>query len=175
LTAEPDASTARASSREQDVTREASLSILLDRLAGLAGAEPPATTKAIEAVERRLGIRLSAEFREAYLRLNGTVDGTPVENGWFELWALERWYSVEQYVRDLPDWSRSEFADISRAIVFADYSIESWHYAALFSFEASTATTPIYLLHARPSLAANSLNEFLAAALVDGPEIYPPV
>lgn len=155
------------------MTNEQSLSVLLDRLASVAPVRPPATVEAIGAVERRLGIRVSSEFRAAYLRLDGTTDGTPPENGWFELWPLSRWKTVEEYVRDWPE-GREGFKDIGGAIVFADYSIECWHYAAQFSPDCMMPTAPIYLLHLRPYLIANSLERFLAAALVDGPEIYPP-
>jgi hypothetical protein len=103
-----------------------------------------------------------------------TADGTPLENGWFELWSLTRWYTVDEYVRDWPATDRNKFRDIGAAIVFADYSIESWHYAVHFSPDSTMPTAPIYLLHLQPYLVAKSLRGFLAAALVDGPEIYPP-
>ena len=156
------------------MTTEPSLSVLLDRLASLVAVNPPATEEAIDDVERRLRIRMTSDFREVYLRLNGTADGTPLENGWFELWSLTRWYTVDEYVRDWPAADRDRFKDIGAAIVFADYSIESWHYAVHFSPDSTMPTAPIYLLHLQPYFVAKSLGGFLAAALVDGPEIYPP-
>ena len=156
------------------MTTEQNLSLLLERLALVAPVRRPATEEAIRAVERRLGIRLSSEFRNTYLRLDGTADGTPPENGWFELWPLARWYTVEQYVQDWSEPERGRFKDLGAAIVFADYSIESWHYAVDFSADSSKPTAPIYLLHLQPYLVSESLEGFLAAALVDGPEIYPP-
>src|SRR5262245_46700820 len=99
------------------MTTDPSLSVLLDRLASVVAVNPPATEEAIDAVERRLRIRMTSEFREVYLRLNGTADGTPLENGWFELWALTRWYTVDEYIRDWPAADRNKFKDIGAAIV----------------------------------------------------------
>jgi SMI1/KNR4 family protein SUKH-1 len=111
---------------------EPNLSALLERLSAVVQVRPPATDKAIEAAERRLGIRVSSDFRAVYERLDGTADSTPYENGWFELWSLSKWYTVAEYVKD---WSegRKEFEPLEGAVLFADYSIESWHYAAHFS------------------------------------------
>ena len=156
------------------MTTEPSLPVLLDRLASLVTVNPAATDQAIDAVERRLRIRMTSDFREVYLRLNGTADGTPLENGWFQLWSLARWYSVDEYVQHWPAADRNKFKDIGAAIVFADYSIESWHYAVHFSRDSTMSTSPIYLLHLQPYFVATSLRGFLAAALVDGSEVYPP-
>jgi SMI1 / KNR4 family (SUKH-1) len=153
---------------------EPSLRDLLGKLSELAPARPPASQAEIDSSERRLGIRLSADFACAYATLNGTIEPTPVENGWIELWPLMRWFTVEEYVRDWPEPERKGFAALSSAIVFADYSIESWHYAAHFSATSVQPAASIYLLHLQPHLVADSLQGFLAAALVDDPAIYPP-
>jgi len=116
---------------------------------------------------------VSSDFYDAYSRLNGTVEPTPLDNGWFELWPLSRWSTVAEYVQDWPE-GQIAFKDITSAIVFADYSLESWHYAAHFSAGSRMRSSPIYLLHLRPHLVADSLRAFLASALVDGAEIYPP-
>src|SRR6185436_15429882 len=94
---------------------EQSLSVLLDRLVSLVPIRRPATEEAISAVERRLGIHVSADFREAYLRFDGTADGTPPENGWLELWSLARWHTVEEYVQDWPKADQDRFRDIGAA------------------------------------------------------------
>ena len=75
------------------MTTNASLSQLLDRLAAVVSVRSPASDEAIATVERRLSIRLSSDFRAVYTRLNGTNDAAPLENGWFELWPVERWNS----------------------------------------------------------------------------------
>jgi hypothetical protein len=127
----------------------------------------------LETAERRLGIRISDDFAFVYRRLNGTTEPTPPDNGWIQLWRVEQWYTVEEYVRDWSEPDRGSFRQIFSAIVFADYSLDSWHYAASFSTAAREQSAPIYLLHLKPFLVAESLGAFLAAALIDSPEIYP--
>jgi hypothetical protein len=158
----------------QETNAEQSLPAVVAKLASIVDLRPPATDETIAAVERRFGVRLSSDFREVYGRLDGTADGTPPENGWIELWSMARWYTVEEYVQEWPLENRAKFKDIAAAVVFADYSIESWHYAAVFSSEVLRPTASIYLLHRQPYLVSESLNGFLEAALVDGPAIYPP-
>ena len=154
------------------MTRQ-SLSDLLERLATLVPVRKPAPQAEIHAVEQRLGIRISDDFAFVYERLNGTTEPTLPENGWFQLWRLDQWYTVEEYVRDWPERDRQAFRQISSAVVFADYSLESYHFAARFSGTSREQASPIFALTIKPYLVTESLGAFLASALVDGAEMYP--
>lgn len=150
------------------------LEALVARLITLAPANGRTSAAEIDEHERRLGVRLSDDFRFVFERLNGTWDATDLDHGWLQLWSLRRWETVDHHVRSWPDATRGPFREIASALVFADYSLESWHYAAVFSTASRRPTSAIYLLHLQPYRIAASLGEFLEAALVDGPLIHPP-
>lgn len=152
----------------------ANLEALVARLITLAPANGPTSAAEIDSHERRLGFRLSDDFRFVFERLNGTWNATDFDHGWLQLWSLRRWETVDHYVRSWPNASREAFHEIGSALVFADSSLESWHFAAAFSTASRQPTSTIYLLHLQPHRIAASLGEFLEAALVDGPLIYPP-
>jgi hypothetical protein len=62
-------------------------------LVPLVGLGAPAAVS-IATAEQRLGFQLPRDLAEFYLRANGTISHTPVENGWTRLWMAEEWKPV---------------------------------------------------------------------------------
>jgi cell wall assembly regulator SMI1 len=116
--------------------------------------------------ERRLGVTLPNDVRELVAAFDGSDEATPVENGWVTFWSLAAWRKVST----VPELSDSPLTD---AIAFADYSLESWHYA--LDVGPDSTRSDVYLISGlpeQPPLVAPSLSDFLQAIIDDGEALY---
>jgi hypothetical protein len=127
--------------------------------------QPPASQKALLKAERRFG-PIPHELRDFYARANGTVEATPVKNGWTRLWSMNEWCSVSSL------GCGPVYDDVQNAIVVADYSLESWWYAVDIGpvFGGS-----VYIVDGgRPTrVVARSFGAFVSMVVQDDQDIYP--
>jgi len=142
--------------------RQMNIDDTLAAIAKVVGLAPAARPADLASAERRLGCQLPAQLRAFYLRANGTLDATPVENGWTRLWSAAEWRNVSTLSLG------SVYSSVSDAIVVADYSLESWWYAlgldeAVYIVDGLRPARPV----------AGSFLEFVALLLNDRKEIYP--
>ena len=114
---------------------------------------PPADPASLADLETRLRVRLPSDVRAFYSRMDGT-DMLDADHSWITLWPLDRWKRVDQeapqYADDAP----------SGAIVFADYSLWCWAYAA--EFEPASERTIVHIIGAGAGAPiAETFTEFL--------------
>ena len=114
---------------------------------------PPADSAALTDLESRLHVKLPSDVRAFYSRMDGT-DMLEADHGWITLWPLERWTRLDdeapQYAKDAP----------RGAIVFADYSLWCWAYAA--QFEPVSERTTVHIIGAGAGAPiAETFTEFL--------------
>jgi hypothetical protein len=86
----------------------------------------PADPVALADFEFRWGLKLPADVRAFYSRMDGT-DMMGADHGLITLWPLDRWNHLDHY--EAPQYPTAVPGD---AIVFADHSLWCWAYTAQF-------------------------------------------
>ena len=124
---------------------------------------PPASMDDLSSAAIRLGYSIPPELAAFYLRANGTMDATPVENGWTSLWMVSKWKPV----RELP-LETQDYTECNEAIVVADYSLDSWWYAV-------DRRGAVYIVDgALPArVVAATFTAFIMMLIEDDARIYP--
>lgn len=121
---------------------------------------PAATSDDLIAAETRLERTIPSELKELLRVMDGCEGTTPGDQSWTAFWPVRRW-------RPVAEWGSTN--RFSHAIIFADYSLESWWYA----FEPMSAgRVRIVKINGPDCVVAESLVEFLDAVLRDDPKIY---
>ncbi len=124
----------------------------------------PADAMALSVVEDRFNLKLPADVRAFYSRVDGTdmMDGS---HGLITLWPLERWAYLDD---EAPECAKRVPGD---AIVFADHSLWCWAYAA--QFERGSERTTVHIVGAASDgPIAETFTEFLELILADSPRLY---
>lgn len=126
------------------------------------GLERPkrATADDIQAYEQRNGVRLPADLREYFQRLNG-IDSAP---GFFRFFPLARLIPLKSQSHPALN---AEFY-----YTFADYMAGTWYYA-IYLGEDSFLQNRVILpdLPGQPAL-ASSFSDFVELYLADSPKLY---
>ncbi len=115
-------------------------------------------------LESRFRVRLPADVRAFYSRMDGT-DMLDANHGLITLWPLERWTRLgeeaPQYAKDAP----------SDAIVFADYSLWCWAYAA--EFDPASERTIVHIVGAGAGAPiAETFTEFLELVVTNSRRLH---
>jgi hypothetical protein len=113
----------------------------------------PADPAALTDVESRFRVRLPSDVRAFYSRMDGT-DMLDANHGLITLWPLDRWTRLDQ---EAPQYAESASP---AAIVFADYSLWCWAYAAEFEPAGERTTVRIVGAGAGAPI-AETFREFL--------------
>ncbi len=119
-----------------------------------------ATGEEVDAFEQRNGVKLPADLREYFQRLNG-ID---MDAGLFRFWPLARLISLK-----LPP---SVLGEADRYFLFADYMVGTWYYAIYLGddpFLQNRVILPDFPSH--PVIAPN-FSEFVELYLTDSPRLY---
>lgn len=125
---------------------------------------PPAGPAALAAVESRFRLRLPSDVRAFYSTMDGT-DMLDADHGLITLWPLDRWTTLEQ---EAPEHARDAPVD---AIVFADYSLWGWAYAA--EFEPGSQRMTVHVVGRGPGAPiAGTFTEFLELIVTDDRRLY---
>jgi hypothetical protein len=120
----------------------------------------PATAQEIEQFEVEYDIRLPADVREYFLKINGVY----ISGGFISLYPLHEWKRVIEY--PLPDQVLLE--DIAPYFVFGNYDISVWHWLILLSPIVSVET-PIMVRYQHTTNIAATFTEFLRLYRIEDP------
>lgn len=114
----------------------------------------------ILAYEQRTGVRLPADMREYFQRLNG-IDSAP---GFFRFFPLAKLIPLKS--QSYPTFN------VDRYCIFADYMAGTWYYA-IYLGEDSFLQNRVILpdLPSQPVL-AHSFSDFVELYLADSPRLY---
>lgn len=125
---------------------------------------PPADPAAFADLEFRFDLKLPADVRAFYSRMDGT-DMLDADHGLITLWPLDRWNRLD---REDPQHAKAGLAD---AIVFADYSIWCWAYAA--QFEPGSERMTVHIIGGGAGVPiAETFTEFLELIVTDSKRLY---
>src|SRR5688500_13455485 len=132
------------------------------------GIEPAggASAKAIQDFEARYGVRLPADLRAYFARLNGTGEDTP-DSDMMAFWPLERVRSVAEELAE-----QGPVAPAAQGLYcFADFSLWSNAYAVRLSGD-TTVSNEVVAVYSGVDLilAAPSFEAFLSGYLSAKPE-----
>jgi hypothetical protein len=124
----------------------------------------PANPTAFTDLESRLHVKLPSDVRAFYSRMDGT-DLLDAEHGLITLWPLDRWTRLDQeaaqYAKDAP----------AGAIVFADYSLWCWAYAA--EFEPGSERTIVHIVGGAGGVPiAETFTEFLELVVTNSQRLF---
>ena len=111
---------------------------------------------------------LPADARALVSVFDGSVDSTPVANGWVTFWPMSAW----QRAGDIDDLEVAD--DLRDVILFADHSLDSWWYA--LRIDPQFSQSRVYCVTGVPKrdcLVAATLSDFLQAIIDDGNTLYP--
>src|SRR5580765_4717058 len=124
----------------------------------------PAGPVALADLEFRFRLKLPADVRAFYSRMDGT-DMLDADHGLITLWPLDRWNRLDQ---EVPKYAKAVLAD---AIVFADYSLWCWAYAA--QFEPGSERMTVHIIGGSASgPIAETFTEFLELIVNDSKRLY---
>ena len=118
------------------------------------------TNDDIQAFETQNGVRLPADLRAYFQRLNG-IDMDP---GLFRFWPLSRVIPLKS--------SSAVALETGRYFIFADYMVGTWYYAIYLGedpFLQNRVVLPDF--PCRPVI-AHSFTEFIELYLSDSPRLY---
>ena len=126
---------------------------------------PPVDPVALADFEFRWGIKLPADVRAFYLRMDGT-DMMDADHGLITLWPLARWSHLDH--DEAPQYPVVAPAD---GIVFADHSLWCWAYAA--QFESGSERMTVHIVgHGTGVPIAETFTEFLELIVTDSKRLY---
>jgi len=119
-----------------------------------------ATEEEIQAFEQRHSVRLPADLREYFQRLNG-IDSAP---GFFRFLPLSRLIALKS-----PSFASSE---TDRYFIFADYMVGTWYYAIYLGEDQFLQNRVILPDLPGPPILASNFSEFVELYLTDSARLY---
>lgn len=114
----------------------------------------------LQAFEEQNSLRLPADLREYFQRLNG-IDMDP---GLFRFWPLSRLIPVKS--------SSAVALEADRYFVFADYMVGTWYYAIYLGEDPFLQNRVILPDFPSQPVIARSFSEFVELYLTDSPRLY---
>jgi hypothetical protein len=125
-----------------------------------AGRDKSAPPKDIQAFEQRSNVRVPADLREYFQRLNG-IDAAP---GFFRFFPLSRLIALKS-----PSFATFE---TDRYFVFADYMMGTWYYAIYLGEDQFLQNRVILPDLPGPPILASNFSEFIELYLTDSARLY---
>jgi len=119
-----------------------------------------ATEDDIQAFEQRSNVRVPADLREYFQRLNG-IDAAP---GFFRFFPLSRLIALKS-----PSFATFE---TDRYFVFADYMMGTWYYAIYLGEDQFLQNRVILPDLPGPPILASNFSEFIELYLTDSARLY---
>jgi hypothetical protein len=119
-----------------------------------------ASEEEIQAFEQRNGVRMPADLREYFQRLNG-IDSAP---GFFRFFPLSRLVALKS-----PSFAAFE---TNRYFIFADYMVGTWYYAIYLGEDQVLQNRVILLDLPGPPILAPNFSEFVELYLTDSVKLY---
>ena len=119
-----------------------------------------ATDDDIQAFEEHNGVRIPADLREYFQRLNG-IDMDP---GLFRFWPLSRVIPLKT--------SSAVALETNRYFIFADYMVGTWYYAIYLGEDPFLQNRVILPDFPSQPRVASSFSEFVELYLTDSPRLY---
>lgn len=123
-----------------------------------------ASEEEVAAFERKHGVALPPLFREYVRELNGMA-GSASDDHFIAFWPLARIQNVAQH-----NYREYQGDDAQQYFIFADYSIESHHYAIRLSPDAAALAPTAFIYH-KAELEVASFEEFLVRCLEGDEEL----
>jgi len=118
------------------------------------------TEDEIQAYEQRNSLRLPADMREYFLRLNG-IDSAP---GFFRFFSLARLIPLKS--QSYPTFNSEHYS------IFADYMAGTWYYAIYLGEDSFLQNRVILPDLPGPPVLARNFSEFVELYLADSVKLY---
>jgi hypothetical protein len=125
----------------------------------------PTTEQEIAAFEARYGVKLPADVKEYFLKINGVY----ISGGFIRLEALSELSPIIEYKYANAEYISRKLEDSARYFRFGGYDISVWEWLIRLDSNADT-DNPIIVVHENVTKIADSFSDFLQKYRSDDPE-----
>lgn len=125
----------------------------------------PAAEQEIAEFEARYGVKLPADVREYFLKINGVY----VSGGFITLEALSKWSLIVEYEYGNPEHIKQILDEAEKYFRFGSYDILVWDWLIKLGSNPDVET-PIVVIHGSATKVADNLTDFFQKYHVMDPE-----